>query len=166
MTDEGPPSVSADDGKPADKLLARFKSPAAFGAALETRTRVPAERVAEFLDSSDLELAQQFDLLTEVEAQLAEVAELLHQEPEAGRHALDRVDPHVFSRDHGWRDILLTLLEPPGAPVEYLRSAVDKYRDYLRFRRELVQFVRDRRMAAQPRAIDETSVFEIGRAHV
>lgn len=152
--------MSTAEDTPAASLIARFETADAFAAALDARTRVPAERVAEFLDSSDLELAQQFDLLTEVEAQLAEVAELLNGDEEAGPRALAAVDPHVFTRDHGWREIVLTLLAPPGAPVAYLRAAVAKYRDYLRFRRELVQFIRERRESAAHAVLEDTSVFD------
>lgn len=120
-----------------------------FGARLAYLVKVPSVRIGEFLGSSALELEQQLAVIDDISGRLEAIRLALRQDPGQGLEAFNRLDLRIISRDHGWREILSNeeLRHADGLP--FLEVALEKYIEYLTFRRKLLEFILQRRAVLQ-----------------
>ncbi|MDZ7752258.1 MAG: FHA domain-containing protein [Gammaproteobacteria bacterium] len=130
-----------------------------FGSHLASLVKVPSARIAEFVDSSALELQQQLAVLDDVDGRFEAILLTLRRDPEQGLEAFSRLDLRIVSRDHGWRDILAreALRQPDGLP--FLVVALEKYIEYLHFRRRLLEFILERRAVMETESRTDVSPF-------
>ena len=130
---------------------------ARFTARLQDCVKVPPERLIEFLEHSALELEQESELLEQVEDRMQHILYLLDHFPDKGVRVLRDLDARMVSMDHGWRETLLDPDNHAPARLPYLRVAVQKYREYVSFRRRLARFILRRRGALQGERKEEVS---------
>ncbi len=117
----------------------------AFEANLSQRTKVPPERIVEFLSCSNAELEQQARVIEEVERRFTTLLDRCEKQPDNLGPFMRALDPKAFSRDHDWRS-LVQALSRQGAGYEiHKRVALSKYLEYLSFRKELLNFICSRR---------------------
>lgn len=130
-----------------------------FSARLASLVKVPSNRIAEFVDSSALELQQQLAVIDDVDGRFEAILMAVRRDPDQGREAFARLDLRIVSRDHGWRDILAReeLRQRDGLP--FLVVALEKYIEYLRFRRRLLAFILERRAVMETGARGDISPF-------
>ena len=81
----------------------------AFEENLSQRTKVPPERIVEFLSCSNAELEQQARVIEEVERRFAILLDRCEKEPDNLGPFMRALDPKAFSRDHDWRSLVLAL---------------------------------------------------------
>ncbi len=117
----------------------------AFEENLSQRTKVPPERIVEFLSCSNAELEQQARVIEEVERRFATLLERCEEEPERIGPYMRALDPKAFSRDHEWRNLVHELSREGPRFQEHKRMALTKYLEYLSFRKELLNFICSRR---------------------
>ena len=120
-----------------------------YTARLGYLVKVPSARIGEFIDSSALELEQQLAVIDDVDGRLEAILHAVRSSPEQGLEAFRRLDLRIISRDHGWREILgeEQLRAREGLP--FLEVALEKYIEYLHFRRRLLDFILQRRAVMQ-----------------
>ncbi len=121
----------------------------AFEENLSQRTKVPPERIVEFLSCSNAELEQQARVIEEVERRFAILLDRCEKEPDNLGPFMRALDPKAFSRDHDWRSLVLALSRQGAGYELHKRVALTKYLEYLSFRKELLNFICSRRK--QPR---------------
>ncbi len=117
----------------------------AFEDNLSQRTKVPPERIVEFLACSNAELEQQARVIEEVERRFTILLDRCEKEPDNLGPFMRALDPKAFSRDHDWRSLVLALSRQGGGYETYKRVALTKYLEYLSFRKELLNFICSRR---------------------
>lgn len=107
--------------------------------ALSGRIDVPAKKIAEMVGLSLKELRQEAQAIKNVEQQFVEVLSKSIEEPGSITKYLDKLDVHVFSQDHHWRDIMRSLNNKDKSYDELRRVALVKYMQYLRSRQDVIK---------------------------
>ena len=107
--------------------------------ALSGRTDVPAKKIAEMVALSLQELRLEAKAIKNVEQQFVEVLSKSIEEPGSITKYLDKLDVHVFSQDHHWRDIMRSLGDKDKSYDELRRIALVKYMQYLRSRQNVIK---------------------------
>ena len=107
--------------------------------ALSGRTDVPAKKIAEMVGLSLKELRLEAKAIKNVEQQFVEVLSKSIEEPGSITKYLDKLDAHVFSQDHHWRDIMRSLADKDKSYDELRRVALVKYMQYLRSRQDVIK---------------------------
>lgn len=138
-----------NDGRQPGQSAGDSRELARYAMRLQDCVKVPPERLIDFLEHSALELEQEAELLEQVEDRMNHIHYLLEHFPDKGLRVLRDLDARMVSRDHGWRDILLGPENQGSGRLPYLRVAVEKYRDYVSFRRRLARFILRRRGAIE-----------------
>ncbi len=133
----------------------------AFEENLSQRTKVPPERIVEFLSCSNAELEQQARVIEEVERRFAILLDRCEKEPDNLGPFMRALDPKAFSRDHDWRNLVLALSRQGAGYEIHKRVALTKYLEYLSFRKELLNFICSRRK--QPGQVGKLAK-EMGKA--
>lgn len=116
-----------------------------FEDSLSQRTKVPPERIVEFLSCSNAELEEQARVIEEVQRRFSTLLERCEADPRNISPFMRAMDPKAFSRDHDWRDLVQELNQDRAGREEFKHMALTKYLEYLSFRKELLQFIRTRR---------------------
>ncbi len=107
--------------------------------ALSGRTDVPAKKIAEMVGLSLQELRTEAKAIKNVEQQFVEVLSKSIEEPGSITKYLEKLDTHVFSQDHNWRDIMRSLSDKDKSYDELRRVALVKYMQYLRSRQDVIK---------------------------
>jgi len=107
--------------------------------ALSGRTDVPAKKIAEMVGLTLEELKKEAKAIKNVEQQFVEVLSKSIEEPGSIAMYLEKMDIHVFSQDHHWRDIMRSLSEKDKSYDELRRIALVKYMQYLRSRQDVIK---------------------------
>jgi len=115
---------------------------------LSQRTKVPPERIVEFLSCSNSELESQAQVIEDVEKRFFTLLERCEANPANIGPYMRALDPKTFSRDHGWRNLVQTLNAEAQGAEDFKRLALTKYLEYLSFRKELLHFICSRRSTA------------------
>ncbi len=116
-----------------------------FEEELAQRTKVPPERIVEFLSCSNSELESQARVIEDLESRFTTLLERCAANPDNIGPYMRALDPKSFSRDHGWRALVQTLNEEMRGADEFKRALLSKYLEYLSFRKELLHFICSRR---------------------
>ncbi len=142
QTNTGTERLEAEPGRP-DQLQE-------FEARLDARTKVPSERLPEFLNWSDKKVRREARQVTQI---LKRFAEAVVQSLENGNRLNDfltALDLKTVSRDHDWRTIFATLRGRCEARDEpYKRAMFIKYLQYLSFRKRLLNHIHARKAGLQ-----------------
>lgn len=132
-----------------------------FESQLDERTKVPADRLADFLGWSEDRVRAEAKLVTRILKRLAEAVVHSMEDPQSLGTFLAELDLKTISRDHDWRTIFATLRDP-GNTRQHQRAALIKYLQYLSFRKRLLDFVHARKAGLEE--TDELSS-ELTRVH-
>lgn len=117
----------------------QFSSVAEFDFAMSGRTEVPTHKLAELLRLAPDELRREARQIKATEKQFVKAMTEALDRPDEIRAFLQRIDPKVFSHDHGWRDIMAALRDQPPEYDELRRVALVKYVQYLSARQDLLR---------------------------
>lgn len=133
-----------------------------FDASLQTKVKVPPERIVEFLCCSDVDLEQQIRIAVRVERRLKALLNRVERESASVGEYLDALDLRVFSRDHDWRGIVGEVAKrSPDSDV--LKGLVlRRYLEYLRFRKQLLSFILERRFKRPHSKVEELQLRDSG----
>ena len=116
-----------------------FSSPEEFEFSLSGRTDVPSSKMADLSRLSPGELKQEARNIKSVEKRFVKLLSRSIEQPGSITEALQHLDPHVFSQDHGWRDIMAALNERDEEYDELKKLALVKYMQYLSSRQDLIK---------------------------
>jgi len=116
-----------------------FNSVAEFEFAMSGRTEVPARKMAGLVELSGSELKREAKSIKAVERQFVDILSKAIENREGTGKYLRKIDPHVFSQDHGWRDIMSALRDKDAEYDELRRVALVKYMQYLTARQEVIK---------------------------
>jgi len=130
-----------------------------FSSRLASLVKVPSSRIAEFVDSSALELQQQLAVIDEVDGRFEAILTAVRRDPDQGLQAFAGLDLRIVSRDHGWRDILAREELRQRDALPFLVVALEKYIEYLHFRRRLLAFILERRALMESASRGDLSPF-------
>jgi hypothetical protein len=134
-----------------DKLLSRpltievkgqtlsFNSVAEFDFAMSGRTEVPARKISGLIEMSARDLKKEARSIKAVERQFVDILSKAIESREGVGKYLRKIDPHVFSQDHNWRDIMVSLREKDDDYDELRKIALVKYMQYLTARQEVIK---------------------------
>lgn len=118
-----------------DQLM-RFSTVEEFAFSLNGRTALPAQKVSALMKVSPRELKAEAVTIEELEKRFQ--ALLDRSEDVTINRAMMRLDPTVFSQDHGWRKIIAGLNECGDEYNDFKLVALKKYLQYLNSRKTIL----------------------------
>ncbi len=117
-----------------------------FEQRLADRTKVPSDRLAEFLGWDEDKVRREAKVVTRVLKRFAEAVVQSMEDPDSMDGFLVELDLKTISRDHDWRAIFATIREQCGEDArQYQRAVLIKYLQYLSFRKRLLDFIHARK---------------------
>ena len=120
-----------------------------FELRLNQYTKVPLERLEEFLDWSDERVRQETQIVNRVLRRFAEaVVNSMESSTSAGEF-LQELDLKLVSRDHDWRAVFSTIKAQEDDFDDFKRALLVKYLQYLSFRKRLLEFIYSRRRSLE-----------------
>ena len=96
-----------------------FNSLADFEFSLNGRTNVPGSKMADLAKKTPPELKQEAKSIKAVEKKFVEFLSRDTEDSTSISTLMGGLDVHIFSQDHGWRDIMISLSDKrnPGRAV-------------------------------------------------
>ena len=119
----------------------RFRGIAEFEFALGSKTEYPVGRIAELLPRPAADLRKVATHIRYVEKRFAQVLTDSMHEPGMVSELLREVEIKLFSKDHGWRDLIDGLNQCGPEYDEYKRLALVKYMQYLGSRQDVLRSI-------------------------
>jgi hypothetical protein len=116
-----------------------------FEGRLAVRTKVPAERLSDFLGWSEDKVRAEAKLVTRILKRFAEAVVHSMEDPDSMGSFIAELDLKTISRDHDWRAIFASLRGQPGDIRQQQRAVLIKYLQYLSFRKRLLDFIHARK---------------------
>lgn len=130
---------------PVDGQMVQFDSVKEFEYALSSKTTLPAQKMASLKKMAPRELKVEAGTIAELEKHFENL--LANLEDVTINQVMMRLDPSIFSQDHGWRGIISGLNACGSEHRDYKLAALNKYMEYLRSRKSLLQDLYDAKMA-------------------
>lgn len=137
-----------------------FDTLAEFEFCLAGRTEIPAKKMAALVALSPDELKLEASTIKAIEQQFVDILQRSIESPGSIANNIRDIDPHVFTQDHGWRDIMLALNEKGHDYDELRRVALVKYMQYLTSRQEVIKHTYAMRRSRNERNVPTTSANE------
>ena len=131
-------SQAPRDGAAYDSLT-EFESRLAF------RTKVPAERLHEFLNWPAYKLRRESEHVSRILKRIAEAVVSSMENPSSTNEFLRSLDLKTISRDHDWRAIFSTIRAQESGYEGYKRTVLIRYLQYLSFRKRLLEYIYSRK---------------------
>lgn len=119
----------------------RFASPREFEFGCAGRTSVPAAKFGDMLSQSAADLEQEARGIRELERRFVLVLEKCLADVTSLSGQLRDLGAKIFSKDHGWRDLMAQLMVLGPAHDEYKKIALVKYMQYLAARQDLASII-------------------------
>lgn len=119
--------------------------PTEFESRLACRTKVPAERLHEFLDWPIYKLRRESEHDSRVLKRIAEAVVNSMENPASANAFLRSLDLNSISRDHDWRAIFSTIRAHESDYDGYKRTVFIRYLQYLSFRKRLLEYIHTRK---------------------
>jgi len=119
--------------------------PTDFEARLAFRTKVPAERLHEFLNWPIYKLRRESEHVSRVLKRIAEAVVNSMENPASTNAFLRGLDLKSISRDHDWRAIFSTIRAHESGYNGYKRTVLIRYLQYLSFRKRLLEYIHTRK---------------------
>jgi len=119
--------------------------PTEFESRLAFRTKVPAERLHEFLNRPIYKLRRESEHASRVLKRIAEAVVKSMENPASTNAFLRDLDLKSISRDHDWRAIFSTIRAHEGGYDGYKRTVLIRYLQYLSFRKRLLEYIYTRK---------------------
>lgn len=122
-----------------DRRIVRFNDPVTFEFSLKPRTEFPLERAARLGDWPAEDLERMAVKIRTVEQRFAEAIAASVERPEIIGALLRSLNLKLFSKDHGWREIVAALNRCGSEFDVYKKIALVKYTQYLRARQTILR---------------------------
>ena len=145
-----------------------FRSVDDFAFAVQSRTSVPSDRAHGMFERTAADLRAESQRIRAVEKNLVDVLEDTLLDGGPCGPALRRLGLHVFSGDHGWRELVAALIDLDDRFDGYKRVALIKYMQYLGARQQVLKVAfaaatdRSEDVSEIDAAPGETLVFDAG----
>ena len=148
---------------------------------LSARTKVPSERLSDFLGWNEDKVRREARVVTRILKRFAEAVVQSMEQPDSMDGFLAELDLKTISRDHDWRAIFSTVRVQSGTDSrQFKRAVLIKYLQYLSFRKRLLDFIHARKAGLEetdelsseltriptPAGQEESSVVRLGVAGV
>lgn len=118
-----------------DQIM-RFASVQEFEFSLNGRTALPSQKISALMKLSPRELKAEAFTIAELEKRFFSI--LQRSEDITINSAMSKLDPTIFSQDHGWRSIIAELNECGEEYRDFKLAALKKYMQYLASRKTLL----------------------------
>ena len=128
-----------------DQVRASGEAMQEFEDHLSHCTKVPSERLGDFLGWSEDKVRAEAKLVTRILKRFAEAVVHSMEDPDSMRGFIADLDLKTISRDHDWRAIFASLRSQPGDARQQQRAVLIKYLQYLSFRKRLLDFIHARK---------------------
>jgi hypothetical protein len=122
-----------------DRRIVRFSDPVTFEFSLKPRTDFPLQRAARLGDWPAEDLERMAAKIRTVEQRFAEAIAASIERPEIIGALLRGLNLTLFSKDHGWREIIAALNRCGSEFDVYKKIALVKYTQYLRARQKILR---------------------------
>ena len=122
-----------------NRRIVRFTDPVTFEFSLKGRTEFPAERAARLSEWPAEELERMAAKIRTVEQRFGEAIAASVERPEIVGALLRSLNLKLFSKDHGWREIVAALNRCGSEFDVYKKVALVKYTQYLRARQKVLR---------------------------
>jgi hypothetical protein len=133
-------SAAVEEAEQSEDTLQRFE------VSLSTRTKVPTQRLGEFLGWDEAQVRHEAKVVTRVLRRFAEAVVHSMEDPSSVHDFLVELDLKTISRDHDWRAIFSTIrCQDAAGGDRYKRAVLIKYLQYLSFRKRLLDFIHARK---------------------
>lgn len=119
----------------------RFSSPREFEFACAGRTSVPAAKFGEMLGQGAADLEREARGIRDLERRFVGVLEKCLADVTSISVHLRDLGAKIFSKDHGWREIMAQMMTLGAAHDEYKKIALVKYMQYLAARQDLASII-------------------------
>ena len=110
-----------------------------FEGRLAERTKVPPNKLGEFLGWSEERLKLESKTVAKVLKRFAEAVVDSMEHPDSADKFLRELDLRSISRDHDWWAIFSTIRAQEAGYEGYKRAVLIKYLQYLSFRKRLIE---------------------------
>ena len=131
------------EAAPTDR--ATYDSLTEFESRLAFRTKVPAERLHEFLNWPAYKLRRESEHVSRILKRIAEAVVSSMENPSSTNEFLRSLDLKTISRDHDWRAIFSTIRAQESGYEGYKRTVLIRYLQYLSFRKRLLEYIYTRK---------------------
>jgi hypothetical protein len=132
-----------------ERRIVRFSDPVTFEFSLKPRTDFPLERAAPLADWPAEDLERMAARIRTVEQRFAEAIAASVERPDIIGALLRSLKLTLFSKDHGWREIIAALNRCGSEFDVYKKIALVKYTQYLRARQKILRDLYFQRRAAE-----------------
>ena len=122
-----------------NRRIVRFSDPVTFEFSLKPRTEFPLERAARLGEWPAEDLERMAAKIRTVEQRFAEAIAASVERPEIIGALLRSLNLKLFSKDHGWREIIAALNRCGSEYDVYKKIALVKYTQYLRTRQSTLR---------------------------
>lgn len=120
-----------------------FNSVEDFEFALEARTAIPLDKITSSVKASLQELQQEAEAIAIAEDKLSHMMSKSPETSDGITMRLKSIDSSIFSKDNGWRDIIIGLNSDESfESCKYKQVALKTYLRYLSNRLEMVKSIR------------------------
>ena len=137
-----------------------FNSLNEFEFSLSGRTDVPSRKLSDLMLMSPEELKREAKQIKVIEQQFVDVISKSLESTGGIAHYLRTIDPHVFSQDHNWRDIMAALKSKDDDYDELRKVALVKYMQYLTSRQEIIKHTYSIKKQASKQKAKEEDMME------
>ena len=133
-----------------------------FESSLSPRTKVPAERLSDFLGWNENKVRREAKVVSRILKRFAGAVVQSMEHPDSMDDFLIELDLKTISRDHDWRAIFATVRNHEGDDAsQYKRAVLIKYLQYLSFRKRLLDYIHVRKAG-----LEETDELSADLTHV
>jgi len=122
----------------ADRFVC-FRALKEFEFALRSRTEFPAARVKDLMALSPADLERTAAGIRDIERRFSSILARSVREPDLIGEFVRELPLKTISQDHGWREIMESLVRLSPAFDEYKRVALIKYLQYMRARQDIMR---------------------------
>jgi hypothetical protein len=141
-----------------ERRIVRFSDPVTFEFSLKPRTEFPLERAAPLADWPAEDLERMAARIRTVEQRFAEAIAASVERPDIIGALLRSLNLKLFTKDHGWREIIAALNRCGSEFDVYKKIALVKYTQYLRARQKILrELYFERRSAASTGSSNQES---------
>ncbi len=123
-----------------EKVL-KFHSLGDFDFCLSGRTAVPSNKITEMVQWSTDELKKESKKIKGIEKHFVEILSRSIEDLDSINSAIRELDPLIFSHDHDWRTIIMSLHDGDEVFNKFRRIALVKYMQYLSSRQEIIKYL-------------------------
>ncbi len=118
-----------------------FMSIADFEFCLSGRTSVPSSKITDLVKCTTKQLRMEARTIKNVEKRFIMILLRSIEDPQSISHLLKKLDTSIFSQDHGWRNIIVSLHEGGDEFNIFRRMALVKYMQYLSSRQDIIRYL-------------------------